>query len=185
MKNPQRYIAVACIAFQAAAQAPSYSQAPAATPDIELTQARERIAALELELEKIGEAVYRQRAAESAAFNWALQNELRHFHGAKNPERSFYHCDVILRNSVMDDYILNTLGHWAKEEETQVKNLLESARRYPSFGFITAACSLRAAEVTSDKALRLELVKRVASLEGDELETYRTMARTILKSHAE
>ena len=177
----QYRFALAFLGFQVIAQTPSYPQ------DAEslLNEAREKVAGLEAAMEKIAAAVSGQAGAETTCFNWALQNELRHFYAYTHPEKSFYHCDVILRNSVMDGYILSILANWADDRETQVKNLIESADRYPKFAFISAACALRAAKLTPDAALRQKLLNRVVDLNGDGLEPYISIARTMLKTAAD
>ncbi len=133
-------------------------------------------------MEKIARAVTNQPGSETTCFNWDVQNELRHFYSARDPEKSFHHCNVILRNSVMDGYLLSILAEWSNDPETQVKNLLNSAERYPRFAFVSAACALRAAGLTSDAALRQKLLHRVADLSGEGLAPYVAIARTILKA---
>lgn len=148
----------------------------------QLQESRKQLAGLEEALAKIEAAVAQQPSAETTSFNWSVQNELRHFYGARDPEKSFNHCNVILRNSVMDDYILKILSGWATEPEAQLKNLRESSEKYPKFTFVFVACTLRAAELTSDSAMRRKLLHRVIELDGEGMAPYMAIARTILRA---
>jgi tetratricopeptide (TPR) repeat protein len=123
---------------------------------------------------KIG-SLEKQLKAKGGAFDWQLHNELRHLYLGVDDKKSFYHIDIILRHRVMDDYTLDVLGARGadKAPAKAVADLLAAAVKHPEYRFVTAACLLKAAELTSDAAQRKQLRKRLAALLGDDLEGYR------------
>jgi hypothetical protein len=84
-----------------------------------------------------------------APFPWAEHNELRHLYGAISEAKSMKHADIILANSLMDDYILNTLSDWQLDQDPgrAVVSLLTRAEQHPSRLHTRAACLMRAGEV--------------------------------------
>lgn len=118
-------------------------------------------------------------------FDWAVHNELRHLYAGRDSKKSFYHCDVILKNNPMDGYILEILGARgaAKDRAAAVKRLLESAEKYSEYKFVAAACRLKAAKLLGDdKAKKQELLSLVVALKGEGLERYRVMAEAQLQA---
>ncbi len=112
-------------------------------------------------------------------FDWDLHNELRHLYATRDQKKSFYHCDVILKNRPMDGYILDILGarDAASDRAAAVQRLLDAADRYPEYKFVAAACRLKAAELLGeDRTRRKELLNQVAALKGEGLERYRVLA---------
>jgi hypothetical protein len=188
MKSSRNHIFFVCLSVQTLLQPMLHSQdAGPQSPErqiesaeSQLIESRKKVAELEAAMKKIEGAISGEAAGTNRSFSWAIHNELRHFYAGQDLEKSFAHCEVILKNSLMDSYILNILGGWAEDPETEAKNLLISARKFPRFACVSAACRIQAAGLTPDAATRRELLDSVAALEGEELESYKTIARTIL-----
>jgi tRNA A-37 threonylcarbamoyl transferase component Bud32 len=117
-----------------------------------------------------------------ARFDWGIHNSLRHLYCFFDERKSCYHVDIILRHSPMDSYMLGILGARGAETEPAeaASRLLASARKYPEYRFLAAACQLKAAELTPDVRQRKELLTQVAQATGEGLDPYRDLARTML-----
>ncbi len=133
--------------------------------------AKAKIAVLELKLRE-----------KPDQFDWGLHNELRHLYGGLDAKKSCYHIDVILRHRPMDGYMLDILGARGadKDPAAAVSRLLDLAKKYPDFRFLTAAAHLKSAELTSDATQRKEFLKLVAAMKGEDLRRYRVLAATKL-----
>ncbi len=86
-------------------------------------------------------------AQHPAQFSWHIHNELRHHYLAVDEDRSRKHADIILKHSVMDDYILNTLSDWHFTKDNPrdgVSTLLDTAFHYSHYVHLHAACLDRA-----------------------------------------
>lgn len=102
---------------------------------------QQRIAELEAQL------------AKSKRFDFGVHNELRHLYNDIDPKRAMHHCDVIFKHSPMHGYILDILAGWEKDPGRAAANLKAAAERYPDFRYLRAACWLKAAQLSDDKAL--------------------------------
>jgi hypothetical protein len=79
-------------------------------------------------------------------FCWDLHNWLRHLYAGRNERASMGQCDIILKNSTDDDYMLNILSDWKLEKDNvaAVKALEAKAKRYPDLRHVAATCYKKA-----------------------------------------
>jgi hypothetical protein len=87
-------------------------------------------------------------------FSWWAHNELRHEYLPISERMSRKYADILLANSVMDEYILNTLSDWHLTDWETPPNpgravaiLLDNAECYGNFAHLKAACLLKAGDV--------------------------------------
>jgi WD40 repeat protein/tRNA A-37 threonylcarbamoyl transferase component Bud32 len=149
--------------------------APADGAIVSVTE-RNKIASLEAQLR-----------AKPGVFDAAIHNELRHLYLAVDQKKSFEHCEAIFQHSVMDPYTLDCLGarhNGTPQARTDaIKTLLSWPEKYPEFIHVSAACWIKAAELLDDDHPRCkELLKRVESLKGNDLDRYRKLAATRLRA---
>ncbi len=119
----------------------------------------------------------------SPTFRLDLHNELRHLYSDIDPERSLYHCDVILQHSPMHGYTLDILAGWQKDPAAAVANLSAWPRTYPRFRYVKAACFLKAGDlIRSSDSKRAEIFySRVAGMKDKEMADYRNLAQLRLE----
>lgn len=125
-------------------------------------------------------ALERQLEKEEGRFNWVVHNELRHLYGGFDDRQAFYHCDVLLKHSMMDDYILSILSSWEIKDNRPkaVANLTAAAGKYREFVYVSAACLIKAAELDDDSDRAAGLYKQVIDMRGPNLVAYRKVAET-------
>lgn len=136
-------------------------------------------AALTDSLEAISEAVLADEGG-GRNFNWTVANELRSFHAGRNEAKSVAFCDLILRHSIMDPYILDILSGWDESPCARTEALEQVLQRHGGCPFVRAAATLEMAGITQDQAIRQCLLGKVVSMEGADLEPYRVLARMFL-----
>lgn len=121
-------------------------------------------------------ALEAQFARNPNTYDFVLHNSLRHnYQDAKSFRKLFYHCNIILRNQVMEEYTLGCIG--GDKKEGDVNRLLEWARRFPEYRFVVAAARIRAAEMVADQSQARQLLQQVIKLPGSDLDAYRDEAR--------
>jgi hypothetical protein len=123
-----------------------------------------------------------------STFNWRLHNELRHWYGAVDLRKSFYHSNVIFKHSLMDSYLLNIMAGWAieRDRDLAIINLYESAGKYPEFSFVAAACWIKAGDLEMASSPRAPdraatAYRKVLGLKGTDLAAYRQLAERRLR----
>jgi hypothetical protein len=97
-----------------------------------------------------------QLRANPGTFSWYVHNELRHLYLAISEKTSRMHADIILRHSVMDEYILNTLSDWHLTDSPRdpygaITVLLDNAELYHFYSHFRAACQLQAGDIYCDR----------------------------------
>ena len=114
------------------------------------------------------EALERELDQQSGKFDWRIHNELRHLHSGFDERQTYYHSDVNLKHSVMDDYILSILSGWQIKDNRPkaVENLQQAAVKYPEFPFLAAACLLKAGDLEEDASKAAALYRRVIDMRG-------------------
>ncbi|HXG68067.1 MAG TPA: hypothetical protein VNO70_23425 [Blastocatellia bacterium] len=87
--------------------------------------------------------------AHPTPFPWDAHNELRHLYIPISEAKSFEHADIILANSLMDDYMLDILSDWqlGQDPGRAVIGLLSKAEKYPYLLNLRAACLVKAGDV--------------------------------------
>ena len=153
-----------------APETPPVETRPAESPEI--LKARARIAELKEQLAQNGDQ-----------FDWHLHNSLRdQYYNVGDDRKRVEQCDIILRHSIMDDYILMTMG--AKDEDTArtVERMLAEVERYPEYRFVVAASRLQVAEFLGDDRRAHENLRKVAAMPGDDIAPYRELAEQRLAS---
>ena len=149
----RRQFITSLASFSAVIAVPTSLAASAEIPqEIHALRLPEDIAALELCL-----------ANHPGQFSWMVHNKLRHRYLSFNEWMSRQHADIILRNSPMDPYILNTLSDWhltnnhgQLNPERAVNLLLSQVERYPNFVHMRAACLIKAADTCRELELNVE-----------------------------
>jgi len=114
-------------------------------------------------------------------FNWKVHNELRHLYSNIDEEKALYHSDVILKNSLMDDYILKILSKWqlGKDPWKAKNNLLELTTTYPKMRFVRAAVWMAVGDLFAREDQRKRATEYYGKVKLDQfpgLERYRTLA---------
>src|SRR5258708_33029283 len=81
-------------------------------------------------------------------FSWYAHNELRHHYRSISPKRSMMHSDIILANSLMDDYVLKTLSEWHIDGAPlqAVGQLFDKAETYSTLVYLRAACLIKSGD---------------------------------------
>jgi hypothetical protein len=125
-----------------------------------------------------------QLAKKKGQFDWTLHNELRHYYGAVDRDREFYHINVILTHSFMDGYMMNILSGWqiGKDTARAIENLRQVARTRGKYPLVAAACWLKAGELESslpkaDPARARECFENALKVKGEDAAPYRHLAR--------
>jgi hypothetical protein len=120
----------------------------------------------------------RQLDQQAGKFDWRIHNELRHLYGGFDARQAYHHCDVILKNAPMDDYILSILSGWEIKDNRPkaVENLQEAAVKYSGFKCLTAACLIKAGDLEVEKDKAQILYRRVIDMRGPDLAGYRKLA---------
>jgi hypothetical protein len=129
-------------------------------------------------LAAISEAVLAEDGGRN--FNWVVANQLRHFHAGRGEAKSIAFCDRILRHSIMDSYVLDILADWNDSHAKRTKALEEAVDRHVEYPFVCAAAMLEVARIARDRSIRRNLLEKVASIEGTDLEPYRVLAKMLL-----
>src|SRR5690349_14070465 len=118
---------------------------------VENTYTREQLDALQ-KIKYYEDQLQRQ----NGRFSWHLHNNLRHYWGAFSEKKSLSHANIILENMIMDVYTLNILSNWHFAPEYQpvqprlaIESLQHRAEIYSDLHYVSAACWLRAGEITS------------------------------------
>lgn len=114
------------------------------------------------------------------SFDWRLHNELRHLYSMTDMRKSMLQCDIILRNSFMDGYILQVLRGHATDPKEIILQLSATGRKYPDFADLSAACWIHAAQYSSG-ADRDQFLRRALSL-PEISHRYRQLADELLRS---
>ena len=130
----------------------------------------QKIAALEDELR-----------ANPGKFSFSVHNELRHLYLNRDERKMFYHCDEIFRNAPMHGYILSILADWQldKDKRAAVSALESNRKKYPDFGFVSAACLIKQGELLlqlGDAGAAREKFALVQRTHGQGLDTYKAVA---------
>jgi hypothetical protein len=124
-----------------------------------------------------------QLARKKGRFDWALHNELRHYYGAVDRDREFHHINVILKHSLMDDYMMKILAGWeiGKDRAKAIENLRQIARKRKKAPLVVAACWIKAGELENSgpKAAperARQCFRNALGVKGDDLEAYHHLA---------
>lgn len=118
-------------------------------------------------------------------FNWKVHNDLRHLYSGIDERKSLEQSDIILKNSILDDYILRILSRWRMDKDTDqaISNLLYWTDAYPEMQYVQAACWLKAGDLfnsKSDPERAREYYRMVLEQPGPELARYRALAEARL-----
>jgi len=91
-------------------------------------------------------ALHRLQSRHPSTFCWKLHNELRHMYAESDERASMGHCDIILKHSPNDRYILNILSNWnlGKDAMRAADALEAKAERYADLPHLVAACLTKA-----------------------------------------
>lgn len=124
------------------------SLAIAATPVVVLASepTQDAHATPTLELPEVIVELENYLARHTGRFAWDVHNELRHQYLAVDEDKSRKHADIILKHSVMDDYILNTLSDWhftRNNPRDGVSVLSNTAHHYSHYVHLHAASLIR------------------------------------------
>src|SRR5262249_50443938 len=78
-------------------------------------------------------------------FSRYAHNELRHHYRSISPKRSMMHSDIILANSLMDHYVLQTLSEWHMDNAPiqAVGQLFDKAETFSNLVHLRAACLIQ------------------------------------------
>jgi hypothetical protein len=130
-----------------------------------------------------------QLAQKNGQFDWMLHNELRHYYGAVDHDREFHHTNVILKHSLMDEYMMNILSGWeiGKDRAKAIENLRRFATSKKDFPFVAAACWVKAGELENTGSKEASerartCFKNALDVKGDGLEPYYHLAKTWLEN---
>ena len=121
-------------------------------------------------------------AQHSGGFSWKLHNELRHLYAALDEQKALEHCDIILRHSCMDDYILSILSEWQIGKDTQraIVNLEQWATRYPEMPCMQAACWIKAGDLyqeMKDTASSVSCYEKIMKNKQDVPQPYQQLVK--------
>lgn len=126
-------------------------------------------------------------------YNWDMHNELRHLYSVSNPKKSMEHADIILKNSLMDGYILSILSGWQLDKNTDlaIQNFLAKTQIYSDLPFLKAACLISIGDLyakTNRSTQAEDYYTQVANDPSEVIMEYKLTARnrlTQLKSNSE
>jgi Protein of unknown function (DUF1559) len=126
----------------------------------------------------------------SSVFSWTLHNELRDLYGRVNkPEAALKESDVLLSQSIMDGYILNTLSEWKidKAPKKAIQNLLRTAKQAKDCHFVEEACWLEVGDLyqqLGDPASAKVHYHKVLARDSITVSQYQKLARERLAATA-
>jgi hypothetical protein len=130
---------------------------------------------------KIAELEKKLAALRSGEFDWALHNELRHWYGAVDERKSMVHCDVILKHSRMDGYMILVLGGKDPTRAKALAAMTARAMKYADLPNLAAACWVRAAELATDRTAAAAYYRKALAVRGL-APTYRELVEARLAS---
>jgi hypothetical protein len=116
-------------------------------------------------------------------FSWYTHNELRHEYLAYSEKVSRKHADILLANSIMDDYILNTLSDWGVVDgriDHAIQTLTDNANHYHYLPHLRAACLIKAGNIYRENGMQPAanlFYEKVANSEAFSLFSPETMKR--------
>ncbi len=116
------------------------------------------------------------------SFSYSVCNELRHLYGPRLPRKSMEYCDLILQNRPVDQYTLNSLSDWRKEDGA-ILVLQRIRKAYPDFKYLTVACAIRIGDIAVELK-RPQQARRFYSdalKNSSKLPSYRTLSENRLK----
>ena len=132
--------------------------------------------------EKIAELEARIQAMHGD-FSWYLHNELRHHYLEIDARESRRHADIILRHSMMDHYILNTLSDWHFRNgnpEQGIARLAQVIDLYEQYPSLQAACLVHMGDKRLDQrrvASAIKAYERVLKIDDSEIAQYKDLAQ--------
>ena len=100
---------------------------------------------------KVAELEAKVAGLPPGTFDFGLHNELRHLYGGLDERKSMIQCDIIFRNSFLDDYMFQVLGGKDPDPGKAVQALTAVARRYPDLPNLAAACWIRGGPGDGDR----------------------------------
>jgi hypothetical protein len=128
-----------------------------------------------------------QLSKKGGTFDWALHNELRHFYGAVERDKEYYHINVILKHSFMDGYMLDVIsGFEAGKDKVKAAAIFrELAVAKKQFPLVAAACWARAGELefsvpNANAERALPCFQNVLNVKGDGVAPYHRLANEVL-----
>ncbi|MDB5386929.1 MAG: hypothetical protein JWM11_2575 [Planctomycetaceae bacterium] len=115
---------------------------------------------------KIVELERKLAALPADQFDWALHNELRHLYGGFDERKSMLHCNIILKHSRMDDYMMQVLGGKESDSTKAITSLSERAARYADLPHLAAALWIKAAERSDKPAIAADFYRKALAVKG-------------------
>lgn len=100
--------------------------------------------------EKIAKLEARLSQQKSGSFDWSLHNELRHLYAGIDPKKSMSHVEVILKQNVLDGYIMGVLSGFQFDKAVAIRSLSKTATEYSEFPNVAAACWIWAGDLAKD-----------------------------------
>lgn len=99
-------------------------------------------------------------------FDWNLHNELRHWYGGLDEQRSMKHCDIIFRHSRMDGYMTQVLGGKNPDKVNAITAMTSRATKYSGLPHLAAACWITAAQLSESREAATGFYRKALAVKG-------------------
>ncbi len=100
---------------------------------------------------------YSEYSEKDPNFDWDKHNKLRHKYSSTSMRKSMEQCDIILKHSIMDKYIMNVLTEWQLGKNNSLaKTNLAKYKIFPNLRYLQAAIYIQTALILKEEGELME-----------------------------